>query len=103
MKVAVGGEKLTFVELSRRTGIARPTLQQRWRLGKREQDLTTPVDRQEAGRRAAQCRRAGPREDLNPEPAMTYEEIAAELKIDPCSVYRIERMALAKIRRRLGL
>lgn len=102
-KYAVGGERLTLAELSHRTGIARSTLRQRWQAGKREQALITPVDRREAGRIAARSKRPGPVPDLNPDPATSYEDIASEMGILPRSVYQIERIALAKIRRQLGL
>lgn len=106
-QIEIGGERLTFAELSRRTGIAETTLQQRWQAGQREADLIAPVDRRKAAWKAsqiaAQRRRMGLLPNLHPEPAMSYEEIAAELGIRPRSVYQIERMALAKIRRSLGL
>lgn len=106
-RVEVGGERLTLAELSRRTGIAKTTLWQRWQAGQREADLIVPVDRRKAALKAsqisAQRRRTGPLPNLHPEPAMSYEEIAAELGILPISVYQIERGALAKLRRSLGL
>ena len=40
---------------------------------------------------------------LNIKPAMTYEEIAAELGVTKQIVHRIEKRAMAKIRQRLGL
>lgn len=105
--VEIGGEKLTFAELSRRTGIAKNTLRQRWQAGQREADLIAPVDRRKAAWKAsqiaAQRRRMGLLPNLHPEPAMSYEEIAAELGILPRAVYQIERGALAKLRRSLGL
>lgn len=107
MLVEIGGKRLTFAELSRRTGIAKTTLRQRWQTGQREAALIAPVDRRKAAWKASQIavqrRRMGLLPNLHPEPAMSYEEIAAELGILPRSVYQIERMALAKIRRSLGL
>ena len=40
---------------------------------------------------------------LNIKPAMTYEEIGAELGVSKQVVERIEKRAMAKIRQQLGL
>lgn len=100
------GEMLTIKEISKETGIAETTLRYRIWLGVKEAELVKPpLSKSECGKLCHNHYRRRPvmkKEQEEPE-GMTYAEIAEELGVSRKYVYMLEKRALTKIRRALGI